>query len=932
MFLAALLVAASAANAQPDWREKILLAVNEEAANPKADAVPEATDAKIEHAPLEKTPRGEVVVIKAKVQDPSHLFSPLVFARKTGQSRYEAFTMKDKGTKGFSAFLPRSILSEGSFEYFIEAQHEEGGATRLGSPRKPFSCQAFDPPPVPIAYTFTTETPGASVRVDDNDIGKTPVTANLLPGRHIVSVLAPDGRGAEQQLDVKSGKKRVAFAVDLPHDAGGPATLSVASDPPNANVLVDGAVMGRTPYQGELEPGEHTVAVEADGRMREERKVVARQGRDASVSFALAPLPKTPALAVESEPVGALVYLDNKESGRTPFLAPLSKGHHELVLKLDGHREVGTDFNMPGDRDLSIRLDLPVGQGTGSRITLTSTPTGASFTIDGKQAGITPWSGDIRPGNHKVVVSAAGYAKEERIVQVQPSRDSDVTFALNRAPGPGKLHIETEPPEATVSIDNVQVGTSPYSGEIAPGDHQLTVASEGYKTIAQVVSLEPNQALSLKLALQAAQAGQVPPLIAVASDPGGASLFVDGKLMGSTPVKARSTPGPHEIKLALDGYVTRTGKINLPDSRDFELRMAISMRPTRGVEAKVEAPSNKELAKAQVVSAHACSKTGDFACAIAGYQKAYEYDPNPLLLFNIAQMRRKTGAWQEAERAYQSFLKEAPAGQPKIKDEAQTQLAYCQLMQKPAQVSAGTAVAAATPAQAPAEEEDTDPPVLTHDKVTKATRGQPIRLTARIVDERSGVATPQACWRNLYKRDFECQPMGKIGEDEYGIEVPAKAVNDGFAYYLEAYDINDNGPARSGAPELPNSIAVEDAPPLRPPAAVLAAAIEPSPAAGVPSAAMPGPAIPERAAPAAKAESSSHVLRWVMIGGAAAAVGTSVGLHFHANGLVSNLSDPGYTGNKTDLQNQINTEQTVSNVLIGVTLACAVGAVAFWNF
>jgi hypothetical protein len=76
----------------------------------------------------------------------------------------------------------------------------------------------------------------------------------------------------------------------------------------------------------------------------------------------------------------------------------------------------------------------------------------------------------------------------------------------------------------------------------------------------------------------------------------------------------------------------------------------------------------------------------------------------------------------------------------------------------------------------------------------------------------------------------------------------------------------------------------------------------------------------------------SHVLRWVMIGSAAAAAGTSVGLHFHANSLVSNLSDKNYTGDKTSLQNQINTEQSVSNILIGVTLAFAVGAVAFWNF
>jgi tetratricopeptide (TPR) repeat protein len=949
MYLA-VLIAASAATAAPAsksaWVGRILLAVNDEAAAPEAkpDTVPEAQDSKIEHTPLEKTPRGLGVFIRAKVGDPSHLFTPLVFARKAGSSRYEAFTMKDKGRKGFRAYLPPNILSEGSFEYFIEAQHEEGGATRLGSPRKPFSVVAFDPPPEPVAFTFRTEEPGASVKIDDNDAGKTPVTVPLLPGPHTVAVTQADGRSAEQQLDVKPGKKKIDMLVEMPREAGGPATLSVQSDPPNANVLVDGAVAGRTPYQGELMPGEHIIAVELDGHMREERKVVAREGRDASVSFALAAMPKTPALAVESEPIGAQVILDGKERGRTPFLAPLDKGKHEVVLKLEGHREVGTFFAMPPDRDLSIRLDLPVGAGTGSRLTLTSTPGGSKVAIDGKEIGITPWSGEIRPGNHKVSVSADGFLKEDRVVQVQPSRDADVTFVLNRAPGPGKLHIDTEPPEAVVSIDGQQAGTSPYTGDVAPGDHVLEVANESYKTIQQQLSLDPGQQLSLKLVLQPATAGQVPPLVAVASDPQGAQLFLDGKLVGPTPIKARSTPGPHEIKLALDGYISRSGKINLPDSRDFELRMAISLKPVRGVEEKHEAPSTKELARAQVLSAHACSKTGDYDCAVKGYQKAYEYEANPLLLFNIAQMRRKMGNFTDASRGYQAFLKDPPKGQDRLIDEAKKQLAFCDLKLKPAETSTavalnakpGQTVPAAATQQGQQEEEDTDPPILTHEAVKKAIRGQPVRLTARIVDERSGVATPQACWRNLYKKDFQCLPMGKIGEDQYGIEVPAKAVNDGFAYYLEAYDNNDNGPARSGAPELPNAVAVEDAPPPKPPAAVVAVANEQQPTPV--GKAAPGDALPgtdgnfaEGRGPPPKPQESSHVLRWVMLGGAVVAVGTSTGLHLHANSLADSLRDPA-TPDRPGVQSRLNTEQTISNVLIGVSLAFAVGAIAFWNF
>jgi hypothetical protein len=196
------------------------------------------------------------------------------------------------------------------------------------------------------------------------------------------------------------------------------------------------------------------------------------------------------------------------------------------------------------------------------------------------------------------------------------------------------------------------------------------------------------------------------------------------------------------------------------------------------------------------------------------------------------------------------------------------------------------------------------------------------------------VATPQACWRNLYKKDFECQPMGKTGEDEYGIEVPAKSVNDGFAYYLEAYDNNDNGPARSGAPELPNAVAVEDAPPPKLSSLAVVANDQGAQQVGKPDPnAMPGSEnFNEGRGPAApqKPQESSHVLRWVMVGGAVVSAGGSLGLHFHANSLVSQLNDP--NTDHVSIQNQINTEQSVSNILIGVTIAFAVGAVAFWTF
>src|SRR6266850_424445 len=893
MFIAIVLLAASASadpRASSERTRRILLAVNEEAtsAAEQAEARPPAGESKIEHAPLLTTPRNETVVIQARVLDPSRLFAPLVFARRSGIARYEAFTMRDRGPgRAFQARLPSSILSEGSFEYFIEAQHEQGPASRLGSPRNPLTCVAFDPPPQPVAITIRTAEPGATVRIDDNDAGRTPITVRLLPGPHTLAITGADGRSTEQQIDLKPGK-RFDLAVALPKDAGGPATLSIYSDPPGANVLLDDALVGRTPYQSELRPGQHTIAVESDGRLREERKVIAREGRDASFSFALAPLPRTAAVAVDSEPVGARVLMDGKERGRTPLVAALPPGRHQLLLQLEGRRDVNTEFDMPKDRDLWIRLDLPIADRSLSRLTVSSTPSGAALFVDGVEVGLTPWSGPARPGFHTVAVLTQGFVKDERTVQIQPFRDTDLAFALNRAPGPARLHVETEPP-AQVMVDGQELGPSPLTIEVPPGEHEVQVSLEGHRTVAQQLTLDPGQGLSVRIPMHRSQA-QDAPLIAVATDPAGAQVFLDQKLVGATPLKIRSTTGPHEVKLSLDGYISRVARPILPSDRDFELRIAVVLKPVRGAAEKQRAPTVAELADAQVAAAHACYVKGDLECALSGYRAAYQYRSNPRILFNIAQMRRKLGRYPEAATTYREFLgmadrQRAGATQKEMIAEARLQLANCENQLMPtlaaapaaaapaavaaaaaastvagaaaAAAAAAPAAAAATETAGPLEVEDSTPPRLAHEALRTGTRGRPLRLVATVTDDRSGVGSVQACWRNAYGRDFECHSMGDIGGDEYGIDVPARTVTDGFAYYLEAWDNTDNGPTRSGAPELPHAVTIDEpAQAIVSPSAEIAVATPPSGETRAATFTFPGPPLlpPERLRPDAPFE------------------------------------------------------------------------------
>jgi tetratricopeptide (TPR) repeat protein len=454
-------------------------------------------------------------------------------------------------------------------------------------------------------------------------------------------------------------------------------------------------------------------------------------------------------------------------------------------------------------------------------------PAGASVVIDGSEVGVTPWSGNAKTGAHEVAVTSIGYLKDSRTVQIQANRDMELAFALNRAPGPARLNIETEPAGVPVLLDGTNLGTTPFHSDVQAGEHQLELTLAGYRTIAQPIAVDSGQGLSLRYLLQPARTHEAP-LLSVSSEPAGAQIWLDGKPAGVTPSKLRTAPGAHEVKLTLDGYVPRVAHPNIPPDREFELRIAAILRPVRGAEQQQHAPTDTELFQAQVERAHTCYVKGDLDCALASYRSAYAYKQDPRVLFNIAQTRRKLGQMPEAASSYRQFLsqtdkKKSKVAKKDIIDEAKRQLAFCENRMLPS--------LADVPAT-PAPPEDNTPPRVTHAALRSAMRGKPVRLAAEVTDDRSGVSSVQVCWRNGFHRDFECHAMDNEEADRYGLEIPARAVTDGFAYYLEAYDNANNGPARNGAPDLPHAVLIEDATPVPPAAAAVAEAMPPLPAGG----------------------------------------------------------------------------------------------------
>jgi tetratricopeptide (TPR) repeat protein len=64
------------------------------------------------------------------------------------------------------------------------------------------------------------------------------------------------------------------------------------------------------------------------------------------------------------------------------------------------------------------------------QVTIDSTPPGAQVAIGERLLGVTPWTGELAPGHHTLILTHAGHTKTTRVIEVSAERALDVEIVL----------------------------------------------------------------------------------------------------------------------------------------------------------------------------------------------------------------------------------------------------------------------------------------------------------------------------------------------------------------------------------------------------------------------------------------------------------------------------------------------------------------------
>ena len=253
--------------------------------------------------------------------------------------------------------------------------------------------------------------------------------------------------------------------------------------------------------QFQLPRGEHEIRVKTE-RYLPHRETVEIKGFGQTQQLQLALQPAWASVSISSQPENAELFLDGTLMGHTPLDTEIMQGNHSLEFRLAGFKSLTLDHNFAAGE--TLELEPAQLEPLDGELSLKSKPPGASVTVDGRYAGITPLKRPLSAGApHELRLSKAGFHTVEQQVRVQPEEVLELNIPLK--PEYGTLFLSVRPTDARISIDGKPVQVQGGRLRLAVRTHTLTVSKPGYHDHVQQVTPGNLTAQHLQVTLKPAQ-------------------------------------------------------------------------------------------------------------------------------------------------------------------------------------------------------------------------------------------------------------------------------------------------------------------------------------------------------------------------------------------------------------------------------------------
>ena len=334
------------------------------------------------------------------------------------------------------------------------------------------------------SLTIVIAPPEAAVRLFGWPVVKLADHFLLYPGEYPLHIQAKGY--AEQQTTVTvtdDNQQRLSFTLERL-----PGQLAVTTVPPGARVVVDGEDRGQSPQTVTgLDHGEHEVVL-AHPRYQPWQRTVTVQGLGLTETLNATLEPAWGLVELTSEPSGAEVTISGERVGKTPVAARVLARGETVTLSLPGYNP--WQATLSGVIGETVEHETVVLAPADAELLLSTSPTGATVTVDGNYVGRAPVTLTLSPeSEHTISVFAEGYHPEER--RIAPKTGSREALHIPLSANTGKVKISVSPANARVFIDGQHRTVPPAGLDLPARSHRIEARMEGYQNAIKVLTPKP---------------------------------------------------------------------------------------------------------------------------------------------------------------------------------------------------------------------------------------------------------------------------------------------------------------------------------------------------------------------------------------------------------------------------------------------------------
>ena len=315
------------------------------------------------------------------------------------------------------------LLKRGTHEFSIQAamHRSEAGIVTITDKKEVMNVTLA---PDYGVLQVSSEPQGAEVYIDGayKPAGTTPFTTEWLSsGAHSLEFRLLSYKVYTTDVLVTGDGTTQPFTATLQPNF---AEVTITA-PGEADIYINDERKATGTWSGRLDAGHYRVEARKTSHTSSVQSIDVVAGDSRHITLD-APKPIYGSLNINSDPIGAKVFIDGKEIGEAPdIFTEVLIGTHTIRLTKAGCAPVEQQVTIEEGKTATLSLTLA----TSGKVTVTSNVVGAKIYIDDEYKGVAPYTYEAASGSYRVTAKADGYTDATRNITITAGQSTSLALA-----------------------------------------------------------------------------------------------------------------------------------------------------------------------------------------------------------------------------------------------------------------------------------------------------------------------------------------------------------------------------------------------------------------------------------------------------------------------------------------------------------------------